>query len=152
MPGLPTRPCFYDIDLDPVTEEITGLFWARSNLNRYSNMRLCVCASTFERELNVPTALLWVVFLTPNPCLPPCLQGAWLQDQASSGSIPGLTSADTGRSLKAHFNTGGIILHIILVKPSQTSQAGSFLICLKTISVVLVEKERILSYFYQIKP
>lgn len=21
MPGLPTRPCFYDIDLDPVTEE-----------------------------------------------------------------------------------------------------------------------------------
>lgn len=30
MPGLPTRPCFYDIDLDPVTEEITGLFWACS--------------------------------------------------------------------------------------------------------------------------
>ncbi|KAG9283008.1 monofunctional C1-tetrahydrofolate synthase, mitochondrial [Astyanax mexicanus] len=26
MPGLPTRPCFYDIDLDPNTEEITGLF------------------------------------------------------------------------------------------------------------------------------
>ncbi|XP_070705308.1 monofunctional C1-tetrahydrofolate synthase, mitochondrial [Pempheris klunzingeri] len=26
MPGLPTRPCFYDIDLDPVTEEIKGLF------------------------------------------------------------------------------------------------------------------------------
>ncbi|XP_034755994.1 monofunctional C1-tetrahydrofolate synthase, mitochondrial isoform X1 [Etheostoma cragini] len=26
MPGLPTRPCFYDIDLDPVTEQITGLF------------------------------------------------------------------------------------------------------------------------------
>ncbi|KAM9338878.1 monofunctional C1-tetrahydrofolate synthase, mitochondrial [Symphorus nematophorus] len=26
MPGLPTRPCFYDIDLDPVSEEITGLF------------------------------------------------------------------------------------------------------------------------------
>ncbi|KAM9355252.1 monofunctional C1-tetrahydrofolate synthase, mitochondrial isoform 3-T4 [Pholidichthys leucotaenia] len=26
MPGLPTRPCFYDVDLDPVTEEITGLF------------------------------------------------------------------------------------------------------------------------------
>lgn len=26
MPGLPTRPCFYDIDLDAVTEEITGLF------------------------------------------------------------------------------------------------------------------------------
>ncbi|KAG7508947.1 monofunctional C1-tetrahydrofolate synthase, mitochondrial [Solea senegalensis] len=26
MPGLPTRPCFYDIDLNPVTEEITGLF------------------------------------------------------------------------------------------------------------------------------
>ncbi|XP_033847020.1 monofunctional C1-tetrahydrofolate synthase, mitochondrial [Periophthalmus magnuspinnatus] len=26
MPGLPTRPCFYDIDLHPVTEEITGLF------------------------------------------------------------------------------------------------------------------------------
>uniref|UniRef100_A0A4W6CMX0 formate--tetrahydrofolate ligase n=1 Tax=Lates calcarifer TaxID=8187 RepID=A0A4W6CMX0_LATCA len=26
MPGLPTRPCFYDIDLDPATEEITGLF------------------------------------------------------------------------------------------------------------------------------
>ena len=35
MPGLPTRPCFYDIDLDPVTEEITGLFWARCN-ERYS--------------------------------------------------------------------------------------------------------------------
>ncbi|XP_041950503.1 monofunctional C1-tetrahydrofolate synthase, mitochondrial [Alosa sapidissima] len=26
MPGLPTRPCFYDIDIDPITEEITGLF------------------------------------------------------------------------------------------------------------------------------
>jgi methylenetetrahydrofolate dehydrogenase (NADP+)/methenyltetrahydrofolate cyclohydrolase/formyltetrahydrofolate synthetase len=26
MPGLPTRPCFYDIDIDPETEEITGLF------------------------------------------------------------------------------------------------------------------------------
>lgn len=26
MPGLPTRPCFYDIDLDPETEEISGLF------------------------------------------------------------------------------------------------------------------------------
>jgi methylenetetrahydrofolate dehydrogenase (NADP+)/methenyltetrahydrofolate cyclohydrolase/formyltetrahydrofolate synthetase len=25
MPGLPTRPCIYDIDLDPVTEEILGL-------------------------------------------------------------------------------------------------------------------------------
>lgn len=26
MPGLPTRPCFFDIDLDPDTEEIQGLF------------------------------------------------------------------------------------------------------------------------------
>lgn len=26
MPGLPTRPCFYDIDLDPETMEIKGLF------------------------------------------------------------------------------------------------------------------------------
>nr|XP_056707489.1 C-1-tetrahydrofolate synthase, cytoplasmic [Euleptes europaea] len=26
MPGLPTRPCFYDIDLDPVTGDVTGLF------------------------------------------------------------------------------------------------------------------------------
>ncbi|XP_036398642.1 C-1-tetrahydrofolate synthase, cytoplasmic-like isoform X1 [Megalops cyprinoides] len=26
MPGLPTRPCFYDIDLDPETEQINGLF------------------------------------------------------------------------------------------------------------------------------
>ena len=26
MPGLPTRPCFYDIDIDPDTEEISGLF------------------------------------------------------------------------------------------------------------------------------
>ncbi|XP_014661835.1 PREDICTED: C-1-tetrahydrofolate synthase, cytoplasmic-like [Priapulus caudatus] len=26
MPGLPTRPCFYDIDLDPDTEEVFGLF------------------------------------------------------------------------------------------------------------------------------
>lgn len=25
MPGLPTRPCFYDIDIDPETEEIVGL-------------------------------------------------------------------------------------------------------------------------------
>eukprot|EP00111_Clytia_hemisphaerica_P020079 TCONS_00059178-protein len=25
MPGLPTRPCFYDIDLDPDTEEVQGL-------------------------------------------------------------------------------------------------------------------------------
>ena len=26
MPGLPTRPCFFDIDIDPDTEEISGLF------------------------------------------------------------------------------------------------------------------------------
>ena len=26
MPGLPTRPCFYDIDLDCETEEVMGLF------------------------------------------------------------------------------------------------------------------------------
>ncbi|XP_072285125.1 C-1-tetrahydrofolate synthase, cytoplasmic isoform X1 [Pyxicephalus adspersus] len=26
MPGLPTRPCFYDIDLDPDTEQVNGLF------------------------------------------------------------------------------------------------------------------------------
>lgn len=26
MPGLPTRPCFYDIDLDAVTEDVLGLF------------------------------------------------------------------------------------------------------------------------------
>ncbi|KAM3918533.1 C-1-tetrahydrofolate synthase, cytoplasmic [Leptodactylus fuscus] len=26
MPGLPTRPCFYDIDLDPLTEQVNGLF------------------------------------------------------------------------------------------------------------------------------
>ena len=26
MPGLPTRPCFFDMDIDPDTEEITGLF------------------------------------------------------------------------------------------------------------------------------
>lgn len=26
MPGLSTRPCFFDIDLDPDTEEIQGLF------------------------------------------------------------------------------------------------------------------------------
>ncbi|NXH57650.1 C1TM protein, partial [Rhabdornis inornatus] len=26
MPGLPTRSCFYDIDLDPITEEVKGLF------------------------------------------------------------------------------------------------------------------------------
>ena len=26
MPGLPTRPCFYDIELDPTTGDIHGLF------------------------------------------------------------------------------------------------------------------------------
>ena len=26
IPGLPTRPSFYDIDIDPETEEIFGLF------------------------------------------------------------------------------------------------------------------------------
>ncbi|NWJ00505.1 C1TC protein, partial [Crypturellus undulatus] len=26
MPGLPTRPCFFDIDLDPVSGEVNGLF------------------------------------------------------------------------------------------------------------------------------
>jgi methylenetetrahydrofolate dehydrogenase (NADP+)/methenyltetrahydrofolate cyclohydrolase/formyltetrahydrofolate synthetase len=26
IPGLPTRPCFFDIDIDPVTEQIEGLF------------------------------------------------------------------------------------------------------------------------------
>jgi len=26
MPGLPTRPAFYDIDIDPETGKVTGLF------------------------------------------------------------------------------------------------------------------------------
>ena len=26
MPGLPTRPCFYDMDIDPETGDIEGLF------------------------------------------------------------------------------------------------------------------------------
>ena len=26
MPGLPTRPCFFDMDIDPHSEEISGLF------------------------------------------------------------------------------------------------------------------------------
>lgn len=26
MPGLPTRPCFYDISIDPVSGRIDGLF------------------------------------------------------------------------------------------------------------------------------
>jgi len=26
MPGLPTRPCFYDIDLDLKTNKVLGLF------------------------------------------------------------------------------------------------------------------------------
>uniref|UniRef100_A0A7N8X8V1 C-1-tetrahydrofolate synthase, cytoplasmic n=1 Tax=Mastacembelus armatus TaxID=205130 RepID=A0A7N8X8V1_9TELE len=26
IPGLPTRPCFYDIDLDPETDQVNGLF------------------------------------------------------------------------------------------------------------------------------
>ena len=25
MPGLPTRPCFYEIDIDPATGRIVGL-------------------------------------------------------------------------------------------------------------------------------
>ena len=32
IPGLPTRPCFYDIDLDPETEQVNGLFWSGSLL------------------------------------------------------------------------------------------------------------------------
>jgi len=27
MPGLSTRPCFYDIDIDLETEEVLGLMW-----------------------------------------------------------------------------------------------------------------------------
>lgn len=26
MPGLPTRPCYYDVDLDPITGQVEGLF------------------------------------------------------------------------------------------------------------------------------
>ena len=26
MPGLPTRPCFFDMDIDPISGKITGLF------------------------------------------------------------------------------------------------------------------------------
>ena len=26
MPGLPTRPCFFDMDIDPLSGKITGLF------------------------------------------------------------------------------------------------------------------------------
>ena len=27
MPGLPTRPCIYDIDLNLETGDVEGLFW-----------------------------------------------------------------------------------------------------------------------------
>ena len=26
MPGLPTRPCFFDVDVDPVTGQVDGLY------------------------------------------------------------------------------------------------------------------------------
>ena len=28
MPGLPTRPCFFDIDLDTTTGQVLGLMWS----------------------------------------------------------------------------------------------------------------------------
>ena len=31
MPGLPTRPCFYDIDLDTTTGKVIGLSWRSLN-------------------------------------------------------------------------------------------------------------------------
>ena len=32
MPGLPTRPCFYDIDLNLELEQVEGLFWPEAGL------------------------------------------------------------------------------------------------------------------------
>jgi len=32
MPGLPTRPCFYDIDLNLESEQVEGLFWPEAGL------------------------------------------------------------------------------------------------------------------------
>ncbi|KAK0149047.1 Monofunctional C1-tetrahydrofolate synthase, mitochondrial [Merluccius polli] len=46
MPGLPTRPCFYDIDLDPVTEEspLLSMLWPEVNIAAPNPERLvCVC-------------------------------------------------------------------------------------------------------------
>lgn len=33
MPGLPTRPCFYDIDLDTATGKVIGLSWSSTNMS-----------------------------------------------------------------------------------------------------------------------
>lgn len=61
MPGLPTRPCFYDIDLDPVTEEITGLFWARSHPTHSHGV--CISA-TFKLSEGAGVVSLWIFYLS----------------------------------------------------------------------------------------
>jgi len=33
MPGLPTRPCFYDIDLDLDTGYVVGLMWKLESID-----------------------------------------------------------------------------------------------------------------------
>lgn len=50
MPGLPTRPCFYDIDLDTETGRVKGLSWSLCTKNRAVDRN--VCSSAFWKKFS----------------------------------------------------------------------------------------------------
>lgn len=67
IPGLPTRPCFYDIDLDPVTEQVNGLFWSRQG--KEGDLRLTDANPTLGWQAQRITfnILLLFDFSSPSP-------------------------------------------------------------------------------------
>lgn len=49
MPGLPTRPCFYDIDLDTATGKVIGLSWGSTNMSHKATFfKVCLKMSKWH--------------------------------------------------------------------------------------------------------
>jgi hypothetical protein len=58
MPGLPTRPCFYDIDLDTATGKVIGLSWCQLNLMFHVLLHM-LPGPTFSEGQSLCVASVW---------------------------------------------------------------------------------------------
>lgn len=76
MPGLPTRPCFYEIDLDTTTGKVIGLSWSIWKLGYCVWFSCCpgrrpLLNGTEKGWVNLPISVCWtfvIVFCPSGPC------------------------------------------------------------------------------------